>query len=167
MRFAGGVKQDKQLEDLKKMVNIAVETFVDASKKAEEKMAFRAFTLRDMELDKAYALSDIILTQAAIHLSEYTPHSLDKYTYTTATAVETEDETDSLVVWFNFSREAPPAPEKVELTDKDINPYVKKEEEPVEEAEKKDIVEETLVEASGMGHTEPEKHIRCGATYDA
>ena len=91
MRFAGGAKQDERLEELKKMVNTAVETFVEAAKKAEDKMAFKAFTLRDMELDKAYALSDIILTQAAIHLSEYTPHSLNKYTYTTATAVETED----------------------------------------------------------------------------
>lgn len=165
MRFAGGGKKDEKLEELKKVVNSAVETFVDASKKAEEKMSFRAFTLRDMDIEKQYALSDIILTQAAIHLSEYTPHSLEKYTYTTATTIEEEDDEKHLVLWFNFSREAPPPPEKVELTDADINPFVK--EEPSEDAEKKDVTEETLVEASGIGHTEPEKHIRCGATYDA
>jgi hypothetical protein len=156
-----GEKKDARLEEIKKMVNKAVETFVEASKDAEYKMSFKAFTLGgDMDLEAQYKLSDIILTQAAIHLKEYTPHSIDKYTYSCATSVEENGDEKNLVVWFNFSRETPEAPENIELTDEDIMPsFIKKE---VEE----NVEENVLVEVSGVGHVEPEKHI-VRTTYDA
>ena len=163
--YVKGEKKNERLEQIKQTVNKAVEIFVDAAKEAENKMAFKAFTLGgDMDLEAQYKLSDIILTQAAIHLKEYTPHSIDKYTYSCATSVEENGDEKNLVVWFNFSREKPEAPEDVELTDEDIMPsFIKKD----EDKASVEVVADTLVEVSGVGHVEPEKHIIRGATYDA
>lgn len=157
-------KKDERLEAMKSMVNEAVEVFVEASKKADDKMAFRAFTLGVVSLEEQYALSDIILTQAAIHLKEYTHDSLEKYTYSCATSVEEKEDEKCLVIWFNFSREKPEPAKNVDLTDDDIRPpFLRTEEdkvsvEVVEDTEKKD---ESLLEVSGV------EHVRCGATYDA
>jgi hypothetical protein len=116
-----GEKKDARLEFIKEKVNMAVEAFVDASKDAEYKLAFKAFTLSNMSLEEQYALSDIILTQSAIHLKEYTHDSLEKYTYTCATSVEGDDDNKNLVIWLNFIREKPEPPSKNELTDTDLN----------------------------------------------
>lgn len=158
-------KKDERLEELKETVNKAVEIFVEAAKKAEDKMAFKAFTLGgEMDLAAQYSLSDIILTQAAIHLKEYTPHTLEKYTYTCATSIEEEGDEKSLAVWFNFSREKPEEAKSIELTDDDITPpFLKKDEDNVSV----EVVADTLVEASGVGHVQPEQHVIRGATYDA
>ncbi len=163
--YVKGEKKDERLEEIKATVNKAVEIFVEAAKEAEDKMAFKAFTLGgDMDLEAQYKFSDIILTQAAIHLKEYTPHSIDKYTYSCATSVEENGDEKNLVVWFNFSREKPEAPEDVQLTDEDIMPsFIKKD----EDKASVEVVADTLVEASGVGHVEPEQHIIRGATYDA
>lgn len=149
-----GEKKDERLEEMKKIVNEAVEVFVEASKKAEDSMAFRAFTLGVVSLEEQYSLSDIIFTQAAIHLKEYTPHTLEKYTYTTATSVEEEGENKNLVLWFNFRRETPPKAENVELTDEDIKPSFLK-----------TVVEEDNTSVEVV--EDKEDHVRCGATYDA
>lgn len=159
MRYFGNTKKDERLDELKVVVNTAVETFVEASKKAEESMSFKAFTLRDTDLAAQYSLSDIILTQAAIHLHEYTPHSLEKYTYTTAINEEDDPEEPdkkNLVVWFNFYRRAPPPPEQVELTQEDINPYIK----PVEDVSGADI-------SGAEPEPTPEPESKFGPTYDA
>jgi O-methyltransferase involved in polyketide biosynthesis len=163
--YVKGEKKNERLEQIKQTVNKAVEIFVDAAKEAENKMAFKAFTLGgDMDLEAQYKLSDIILTQAAIHLKEYTPHSIDKYTYSCATSVEENGDEKNLVVWFNFSREKPEAPEDVQLTDEDIMPsFIKKD----EDKTSVEVVADTLVEVSGVGHVDAEQHIIRGATYDA
>lgn len=167
-----GANDNAFLKQMKEQVNKAVEVFVDAAKDAEERMSFRAFTLGNMDIAAQYRLSDIIFTQTALHLQEYTPHSLEKYTYNTSVSTEKDEAGDEhLVLWYHFVREKPAPPEKVELTAEDINPYMKPEdvlppvpEEPTITIEK---TEDVLVEASGVGHVEPEAHIRCGATYDA
>jgi hypothetical protein len=159
-----GEKRDERLEQLKATVNGAVETFVEASKKAEDKMSFKAFTLGEVSLKEQYSLSDIILTQAAIHLKEYTHDSIDKYTYSCATSLEGEDD-KNLVIWFNFSKEKPGPPEVVELTDEDIKPSFLVEDE--DDKSSTDVVTDTLVGVSGMGHVEAEEHVIRGATYDA
>ena len=163
--YVKGQKKDERLEEIKDMVNKAVEVFVDAAKKAEDKMAFKAFTLGQQTLEQQYALSDIILTQAAIHLKEYTHDSLEKYTYTCATNVEENGDEKNLIVWFNFSREKPEEPKNIELTDEDIKPAFLKSE---EDKSSTDAIEDTesLLEVSGLGHVEASMHIRCGATYD-
>lgn len=156
MRYLGNTKKDERLEELKLVVNTAVETFVEASKKAEDSMSFKAFSLGEMDLAAQYSLSDIILTQAAIHLHEYTPHSLEKYTYTTAVSEEADPEDankKNLAVWFNFYRRPPPPPEKVELTQEDINPYIKPD-----------------IDVSGaepVPEPTPEPESKFGPTYDA
>lgn len=148
-------KKDARLEYIKENVNKAVETFVDASTKAEYKMSFRAFTLKYMTLEEQYALSDIILTQAAIHLKEYTHDSLEKYTYSCATSVEDDKENKdekNLVIWFNFTREKPEPPTAVELSDNDIKPeFIKTEEDKVSV--------EVVPEVSDLSHSK--------ITYDA
>jgi hypothetical protein len=160
-----GEKRDERLEQLKATVNDAVQTFVEASKKADDKMSFKAFTLGKVSLEDQYGLSDIILTQAAIHLKEYTHDSLEKYTYSCATSVEEDGDEKSLVIWFNFSREKPEAAKSVELTDEDIKPAFLVEDE--DDKSSTDVVTDTLVGVSGMGHVEPEEHVMRGATYDA
>lgn len=125
-----GEKKNERVEFIKSMTNKAVETFVDASKDAEYSMAYKAFVLGDdkTSLEAQYALSDLIFTQAAIHLKEYTPHSLEKYTYTTATSIEEEGDVKHLVLWFNFRREKPEEAKTIDLTEEDIKPaFIKKE----------------------------------------
>lgn len=131
-----GERKNERIEFIKTMTNKAVETFVDATKDADYSMSYKAFVLGDDKttLASQYALSDLIFTQAAIHLKEYTPHSLEKYTYTTATSVEEEEDVKHLVLWFNFKREAPEEAKNVELTEEDITPGFIKEE--VEEEDK-------------------------------
>jgi hypothetical protein len=146
-----GAKDNAFLADMKQKVNKAVEMFIDASKEAEDRMSFKAFTLGGMDIEAQYKLSDVIFTQTAIHLKEYTHDDIEKYTFATSVVTEkNEADEECLSLWYHFSREKPSAAEKVELTDKDINPY-KKEELPV--------IEEEAVE-------EKEPVIR-GATYDA
>jgi hypothetical protein len=160
-----GEKKDARLEEIKKMVNKAVETFVDASKKADHKMSFRAFTLKYMTLEEQYSLSDIILTQAAIHLKDYTHDSLEKYTYTCATSVEDDEENKNeknLIIWFNFSREKPEPPTDIKLTDEDLKPaFLKTEEDKgsVEVVTEEHIEDILIPQASGLGHSK--------ITYDA
>jgi hypothetical protein len=159
------------LMQMKEQVNKAVEVFVDAAKEAEERMSFRAFTLGNMDIEAQYRLSDVIFTQTAIHLQEYTPHSLEKYTYGTSVTTEKDEADDEhLVLWYHFTREKPAPPEKIELTAADINPYRKPEEvlPPIIEEPTITLANDTMIVApSGIGHVEPEAHIRCGATYDA
>lgn len=152
-----GEKRDERLEELKATVNKAVEMFCEAAKKAEDKMSFRAFTLGQVSLKEQYSLSDIILTQAAIHLKEYTHDSLEKYTYTCATSVEGEEEEDKkLVIWFNFSREKPEEAKTVDLTDEDIKPSFLGDDE--EDKSSTDVVEDI---------EKKEEHLVSRVTYDA
>lgn len=160
-----GAKDNAFLADMKAKVNKAVEMFIDASKEAEDRMSFRAFTLGNMDIEAQYKLSDIIFTQTAIHLRDYTHDDIEKYTFGTSVTTEKDDGGDEhLVLWYHFSREKPAPAEKIELTAEDINPY-KKPEDVLPAVPEEDA--EVLVEASGVGHVEPEAHIRCGVTYDA
>jgi hypothetical protein len=152
-------KKDERLEYIKSSVNKAVEDFVEASKKAEYKMSFKAFTLGEMDLAQQYALSDTILTQAAIHLKEYTHDSLEKYTYSCATSVEEDDKGEHLIIWFNFVREKPEPATNIELSESDIVPeFIKKDNASVEVLVDK-VEDITLPHASGLGHSK--------ITYDA
>ncbi len=153
-----GVKDNVFLTEMKEKVNNAVEVFIDATKDAKERMSFKAFTLGNMDIEAQYRLSDIIFTQTALHLQEYTHNTLEKYTYNTSVTTETDEENNEhLVLWYHFSREAPTPADKIELTADDINPYKKMEL----------VNEDVIVEASAIGQVEPDTHIRCGATYDA
>jgi hypothetical protein len=146
-----GAKDNAFLTDMKNKVNNAVEMFIEASKTAEERMSFKAFTLGNMHIEAQYKLSDIIFTQTALYLKEYTHGDIEKYTYATSVVTEkNEADEECLSLWYHFSREKPSTAEKVELSDKDINPY-KKEELPV--------IEEEAVEEK--------EHVMRGATYDA
>ena len=155
-----GVKDNAFLVGMKQRVNEAVEVFIDASKKAEDKMSFKAFTLGNMAIEAQYRLSDIIFTQTALHLKEYTHDDIEKYTYATSVSTETNEAgEENLVLWYHFSREKPAPPTKIELSDDDINPYRKVEVLPADE--------DVIVEASAVGQVEPEMHVRSRVTYDA
>jgi hypothetical protein len=153
-----GAKDNAFLTEMKQKVNEAVEIFIEASKKAEDKMSFKAFTLGNMDIEAQYRLSDIIFTQTALHLKEYTHDDIEKYSYATSVSTEKDDaDAEHLVLWYHFSREKPAPAEKVELTHEDINPYKKMELLPA-------VDEEASVEAVA---DEEEKHARACVTYDA
>lgn len=143
-----GISDSEKLAMFKENVNSAVKVFVDALPGMKEKMSFKAFTLGEMEKSTAEGLTDLILTQTAIHLKEIVGDKLDKIKFECSTSMEDE----KVVIWYHASNEVPEEPTRVELSEEDVHPLTKD-----------DIA---LMEPSGMGHDEPEKHIRCGATYD-
>lgn len=96
-------KQDERLEFVKDMCRQAVEGFIEAMKKMEFGMRFKAFDFLNIKDEEVNSLSDLISTAIAIEINKQAKDTLDTITY--SCKMEKSEEGHSF--WLNATKEKP------------------------------------------------------------